>query len=387
MGTIMPQRDGAPLHEQPVLQRIEEKNMTARRGTLLLSTPPPADCFLWPASDCPLAEHGAYAAEEDVPTIDLSAATKGGSPEEIETLVGAIGAACRGTGFFQVINHGVGKNLMEQVHEAAREFFELPEDAKLAASRAPGSSFGFAGLSAGRFRSKCPWKETLSMHYSPLSNIGEEHLRKIYKLDATYKKYRALHSTYCEAVDKLGKQLIGLIACSLGLPPDSFGKYFARGFSIYRMNMYPPSSHYSRVLGTGPHTDPCALTILHQDEVGGLQIYNNSTWMTVRPRFDALVVSIGDILEVLCNHRYKSAKHRAVVHAYRPRRSIAFFINPGVDEVIRPLPELLGDEPCSQRHMEFRWGQLLEFTQRHYRSDLHTLEAFEDYLKKASSQS
>ncbi|EFJ16877.1 hypothetical protein SELMODRAFT_450785 [Selaginella moellendorffii] len=339
------------------------------------------ESYVWPRGDCSLPEHGKFASQQDVPTIDLA----GGSKAKVDE----IGRACRQSGFFQVVNHGVDHELVNQVHASARQFFEFPSDTKLRAARSAGNSFGFAGKFAGRFKSKCPWKETFSLQYTPNSNI-KDYMIKVYT--AEQHEQHARYETYCKAMEKLGRELIELIAQSLELAPDALNSYFDDGFSIFRMNMYPPSEHFPRLLGTGPHTDPCALTILHQDEVGGLQVYNrDETWVTVEPRADAFVISIGDTFQqALCNHRYKSAKHRAVIHATRARHSLVFFINPGLDTVIRPIPELVvkskvdeeqdRERPC----VEFNWGQLLEFTQKHYRTDVHTLDAFESYLRKTS---
>ncbi|XP_024542626.1 gibberellin 20 oxidase 1-A-like [Selaginella moellendorffii] len=141
--------------------------------------------------------------------------------------------------------------------------------------------------------------------------------------------------------------------------------------------------------------DPCSplpheLFGLQESNYQGHSLFIPETWVTVEPRADAFVISIGDTFQALCNHRYKSAKHRAVIHATRARHSLVFFINPGLDMVIRPIPELVvkskEDEEQDRKRpcVEFTWGQLLEFTQKHYRTDVHTLDAFESYLRKTS---
>uniref|UniRef100_A0A5B6Z739 Putative gibberellin 20 oxidase 1-D n=1 Tax=Davidia involucrata TaxID=16924 RepID=A0A5B6Z739_DAVIN len=108
-----------------------------------------------------------------------------------------------------------------------------------------------------------------------------------------------------------------------------------------RCNYYPPCQEPGLAFGTGPHCDPTSLTILHQDQVGGLEVFVNNKWQSVRPRQDALVINIGDTLTALTNGRYKSCLHRAVVNRYKERISLAFFVCPREDKVIKPPQDLV----------------------------------------------
>lgn len=89
-----------------------------------------------------------------------------------------------------------------------------------------------------------------------------------------------------------------LLAISLGVDRLYYRRFFQDGDSIMRCNYYPPCNSSSLTLGTGPHTDPTSLTILHQDQVGGLQVFADNKWVAVRPRPEALVVNIGDTFMV-----------------------------------------------------------------------------------------
>jgi gibberellin-44 dioxygenase len=83
-------------------------------------------------------------------------------------------------------------------------------------------------------------------------------------------------------------------------------------------------------------------------------------------------------LQALSNGRYKSCLHRAVVHRDRARRSLAFFLCPRGDRVVRPPPRL--EEHPRRRYPDFTWADLERFTQRHYRADERTLDAFVSWL-------
>lgn len=103
---------------------------------------------------------------------------------------------------------------------------------------------------------------------------------------------------YCEEMKKLSLAIFKLLGISLGIEGEHYEKFFEDGTSIMRCNYYPPCNQPGLTLGTGPHCDPTTLTILHQDQVGGLQVFANHKWQVVRPRPDALVVNIGDTFMV-----------------------------------------------------------------------------------------
>lgn len=85
---------------------------------------------------------------------------------------------------------------------------------------------------------------------------------------------------------------------SIGVGPKYFRDFFEENDSIMRLNYYPPCQKPNETLGTGPHCDPTSLTILHQDQVGGLQVYVDEKWHSISPNLDALVVNIGDTFMV-----------------------------------------------------------------------------------------
>lgn len=96
---------------------------------------------------------------------------------------------------------------------------------------------------------------------------------------------------------------------SLGVDRSCYKEFFEDGSSsILRCNLYPPCQEPGQTLGTGPHCDPTALTILYQDQVGGLEVFADDKWKSVRPRTDALVVNLGDSFCVSLNYfLYKSS--------------------------------------------------------------------------------
>jgi len=109
---------------------------------------------------------------------------------------------------------------------------------------------------------------------------------------------RVIFQKYCDGMKQLGLKLTELLAISLGADRLHFRELFSDGCSIMRCNNYPSCQQPNLTLGTGPHCDPTSITILHQDLVGGLDVFADNQWKTVPPRLDALVVNIGDTFMV-----------------------------------------------------------------------------------------
>lgn len=107
-----------------------------------------------------------------------------------------------------------------------------------------------------------------------------------------FRDFGRLYQEYCEARNKVSKEIMGLLGISLGLDQAYFKDFFEQNDSILRLNHYSPCEKPELTLGTGPHTDPTSLTILHQDQVGGLQVFADEKWHSVAHIPGAFVVNI-----------------------------------------------------------------------------------------------
>nr|UXG53462.1 GA20ox3 [Liriodendron chinense] len=329
--------------------------------------------FIWPQGD------RVHTLEElNEPVVDLQSFLRG-DKAAMSRAISLVSEACQRHGFFQVINHGVDASLIRAAREHIGAFFKLPLNHKLRARRKAGSMWGYAGAHTDRFTSKLPWKETLSFGYH---ENGPHHIVTDYFTSVLGKEFEQtglIYQRYCEAMKELSLVIMELLAISLGVDRLHFKRFFQDSSSIMRCNYYPPCQEPSLTLGTGPHCDPTSLTILHQDEVGGLQVFSNNKWHSIRPRPEALVINIGDTFMALSNGTYKSCLHRAVVNRHKERISLAFFLCPKEDKVVSPPQDLVGrDGP--RKYPDFTWSALLEFTQKHYRADIRTLQSFTKWL-------
>ncbi|KAL8049764.1 hypothetical protein ABFX02_06G040200 [Erythranthe guttata] len=337
--------------------------------------------FIWPDHEKPSPNPK----ELHVPLIDLGGFLSG-DPAASLRASDLVGKACRKHGFFLVVNHGVDAGLISDAHRYMDHFFEQPLHQKQKAQRKLGEHCGYASSFTGRFSSKLPWKETLSFEYSPensSSRIVEDYFNRT--LGDDFSHLGKVYEEYSSSMSKLSLGIMELLAMSLGVNRNHFKDFFEGNESIMRLNYYPPCKKPDQALGTGPHCDPTSLTILHQDTVGGLQVFVDNEWRSITPNVNAFVVNIGDTFMALSNGRYKSCLHRAVVNRTSTRKSLAFFLCPKKDKVVSPPQELV-DSNNPRIYPDFSWPNLLEFTQKHYRADMNTLSTFSEWIIKQQQQ-
>ncbi|KAB5569123.1 hypothetical protein DKX38_002916 [Salix brachista] len=293
--------------------------------------------FIWPDHEKPCLESPELA----IPPVDFGSFLAG-DPLAVSKATQLVNEACRKHGFFLVVNHGVDSKLIAKAHEYMNMFFGKQLSEKQRAQRKIGEQYGYASSFTGRFSSKLPWKETLSLRYcadNQSSDIVQEYFSNV--MGENFKQFGTVYQEYCEAMNTLSLGIMELLGASLGVGREYFRDFFEGNDSIMRLNYYPPCQKPDLTLGTGPHCDPTSLTILHQDHVGGLQVFVDEKWHSVRPDPEAFVVNIGDTFMALSNGIFKSCLHRAVVNNVTVRKSLAFFLCPKLDKVVKPPNTLI----------------------------------------------
>ncbi|XP_024520064.1 probable 2-oxoglutarate-dependent dioxygenase At3g111800 [Selaginella moellendorffii] len=140
-----------------------------------------------------------------------------------------------------------------------------------------------------------------------------------------------LASSYVSSVKHLSQTLMSALSEGLGLDSNCLAKSFGDSEMILRSNYYPPCPNPDLALGMNGHTDSGGLTILFEDQVGGLQARKGDLWYDLKPIKNAFIVNIADQLEILSNGKYKSIEHRVLVQPDQTRLSIVAFCNPSRD--------------------------------------------------------
>jgi len=283
---------------------------------------------------------------ESIPIIDVSGLDK--TPAERHEAIKNLGQACRDWGFFQVVNHGIPESLISSMLDAAYQFFSLSSEEKMKYETKDVLNPVRYGTS---FNAKVDqifnWRDYLK-HYS----YPELHTPDNPPI------YRDVAGQYFKETRKLALRLMGAISESLGLDSDYIQTVFKDGFQLGVLNLYPPCPEPDQTMGMAPHSDHGGLTILLQNDVGGLQVRHEGHWVAVQPSHNTFIVNVGDHLEIISNGRYKSVEHRAVVNAETTRISIAAPNGPSVDALVFPAPQLI-DEIHPPLYKSMLYGEYL----------------------------
>ncbi|MDG4821257.1 2-oxoglutarate and iron-dependent oxygenase domain-containing protein [Asanoa sp. WMMD1127] len=275
-----------------------------------------------------------------LPVIDVGPLRSGTDPERVAR---EIESACRDTGFFYVTGHGVPAALLARMDAAARTFFALSEAEKMAiamphAGPAWRGYFPLGGeLTAGRPDRKegIYFGEELA-DGDPRAGLPL-HGRNLFP--AAVPELRAAVLDYVTALTGLAQDVMRGVARSLDLPAD----YFAAGYTrvptvLFRIFHYPPQPPDTDEWGVGEHTDYGLLTLLAQDQNGGLSVRTPGGWVDAPPLPGTFVCNIGDMLERLTGGWYRSTVHRVRNVSGNERLSYPFFFDPDFSAEVPPLP-------------------------------------------------
>jgi isopenicillin N synthase-like dioxygenase len=260
----------------------------------------------------------------------------------------AIDAACREWGFFQAIDHGIDLRQIAALQKQMRAFFALPLEAKREIERTAANPWGYYDRELTRH--KLDWKQIFDV--GPPDGAGIEP-----QWPARLPEFRAAIEKFYDACNVLSMRILGAISLELGLPARALdGLFRPEHTSFLRLNFYPRCPSPGGHLGVSPHTDSGAVTVLLQDDQPGLEVFHEGDWRLVEPMRDALVVNIGDIVQVWSNDRYKAALHRAIVRQDAERFTAAFFLNPAYSADYAPLPTTV-DAWHPARYRSINWRE------------------------------
>ncbi|XP_020587314.1 S-norcoclaurine synthase 1-like [Phalaenopsis equestris] len=275
--------------------------------------------------------------DDELPAIDLEKLL---SPElNNEEEVNRLGFACREWGFFQLINHGIPEEVIERMKDDIKKFFELPLREKEEIKQLPGHIEGYGQMFVHSEEQILDWGDVLVLIIQPSQN------RNMRFWPTNPSTFRANLDAYTKKIGEVADCLYRFMAKDLGIDAEDILNLFSDQIQSVRINYYPPCKQADKVLGLSPHSDGTALTVLLQaNDVHGLQIKKNDKWFLIKPTPGALIINIGDMIEVMTNGKYKSIEHRATINSEDERISIATFNAPSIDTILRPFPKLVNGD-------------------------------------------
>ncbi|KAJ4963783.1 hypothetical protein NE237_023722 [Protea cynaroides] len=265
-------------------------------------------------------------------TIEIPVVSFSGSPSQI---IEEIREASRTRGTFYIVNHGIPDSVLDNMIMAAKAFHEQPPE--LRAQYYPGK-LGTNAVFMTTYNLRVPtgatWRDSLQVNWTPnppeIDQIPAICRQEMVAMDGHMKQ--------------LGETLMEFISQGLGVAPERLKEY--TDDRIMLTHYYPYCPQPDLTLGTHPHTDSTVLTVLLHNRIDRFQVQRGHEWLHVMPLPGALLVNVGDTLQVLSNDEFMSVTHRVLANgSQEPGITVGFFFpSSNKSKLLSPLPELLSPE-------------------------------------------
>jgi len=277
-----------------------------------------------------------------IPIIDISHLFST-NLEHTHSVFDEIHFACTKVGFFYIKNHGISKELISQVYALSKEFFAQSSNVKNIYNISKSKHhLGYTALGEETLQETLAGDDKESFDICPFLETSE------IIPTPNVKNFQSITSKYFYALHSLSHRLLHAMAMALGEPKNVFSKH-VNGNAIKLRLLHYPQNHYGKTIA-GEHTDYGCFTLLHQDDIGGLQVKNTQgNWIDATPIEGTFVVNIGDLMQRWTNNKYVSTLHRVKSPTTRQNRySIPFFVEPDLETVVSCLPSCISKEAPSQ---------------------------------------
>ncbi|XP_010679226.2 1-aminocyclopropane-1-carboxylate oxidase homolog 1 [Beta vulgaris subsp. vulgaris] len=269
----------------------------------------------------------------EFPVIDFGDDGCKGSSEVVKE----IREACQTWGFFQLVNHGIPVKVMEELLEGIRRFHEQPTHEKTRFyTRDFNHKVRYYSNGDLLVARAANWRDSISCEYQD-GDLNPEEVPLI---------CREAITKYMGNTLNLKKKLSEVLSVALGLEKEHLAKIECMETANLVCHYYPACPEPHLTLGATKHCDPSFMTVLLQDSTGGLQVFHQDQWIDIHPRPGALVIHIGDLMQLITNAKFRSVEHRVRLGHNCPRVSAACFFYPSTKkkyEIYRPLEEFLSE--------------------------------------------
>jgi isopenicillin N synthase-like dioxygenase len=297
---------------------------------------------------------GMSSATLQFPIVDF-APFLSGDPEGKRLVAQSIIDACKGPGFFYLAQHGVPQSQIDGIFAATRRFFAQPLEEKLKVASPDRKSKGYReyGFFHKDGSDKRPMPDLME-HFICQRELPPDdpdilagnHIHAVNRWPEYLPGWKETILDYFNAVEHLSLQMMRAFAIGLELEEDYFLRFFRKptsGIKIFHYPAQPPVAQSKRI-GLGAHYDDTAVTILLQDDAGGLQVQRGNSWINVTPIAGTFVINIGEVMARWVNDLFIPTPHRVVNLSGRERYSIPFFALPDWDAMIANVPTCRGPD-------------------------------------------
>ncbi|GEM62483.1 flavonol synthase [Sphingobacterium faecium NBRC 15299] len=291
----------------------------------------------------------------NIPRLDLLNFTEG-KAELRNQFIQDIGKAFNETGFVTIANHGLSKELIDELYQVVPAFFSLPTEIKL--------KYEFPELAGqrgyttkGREKAKDSTTPDLKEFWQRGQTIvGEEYSKTDFPDNPEVAELPRFNSITAEVYKKLedtGRKLLKAIATYLDLEEDYFEKFVINGNSILRAIHYFPIQNPEELapdaVRAGAHEDINLITLLIGASADGLEVMTkDGEWFPIKAKGEDIVINVGDMLQRLTNNKLKSTTHRVVNPPIElmgtSRFSIPFFLHPKSSMSLASLDSCISDK-------------------------------------------
>jgi isopenicillin N synthase-like dioxygenase len=317
---------------------------------------------------------------KEIPILDLSKLNAGSAlaPASVaDELCGYL----ENVGFVYIAGHGVPNESVLAVRESSHRFHALPLEEKLKL-KLDRNFRGYIPINTSIIVTSTVAKVTKPNQSESLMIMHEVAADDPAALagkplqgpnqwpdESLIPNFRSTMETYVRQMTGLARTMIGLIATALEVPSSLLAPHFEKPTTFLRLLHYPPQPEETGLFGSAPHTDYGFITLLAQDDVGGLEVRNKSgEWIAAPPIPGTFVMNVGDILARWSNDRFVSTPHRVINRSGRERYSQPFFFDPSMDSLIEALPTCIGRD-LPPKYEPVAYGDyLMERIDKNYQS-------------------
>ena len=296
------------------------------------------------------------AAADVIPVIDYGPVFAG-EAGALPRLGEQIAKAAENVGFFYALNHGIADELLVRAFVAARQFFALTLEQKLAI-KLNKRGVGYLPINSSVQSASSVGKAILSNRSESLFIAHEagvessdptqqESLSGGNQWPVEIPDFRRDVMAYFAALEAMCKSMLPALAVALGEPADFFEPYFGEEADAKLRLLHYPPQHQSgeNVFGQRPHTDNSFITALARTEVPGLVVrLPSGEWFPPPVIPGSLLINLGNIMRRWSNDRFLSVPHAVLNALGADRYSIAYFYNPNPDRLIECVPSCTGPD-------------------------------------------